>query len=43
MLCSRNTFNTMALDIKDDEIIVPECTWTGSVAPVTYKSHPCIR
>ena len=20
----------------DDEIIVPECTWTGSVAPITY-------
>ena len=27
----------LGLDIKkDDEIIVPECTWTGSVAPVTY-------
>ena len=21
---------------KDDEVIVPECTWTGSTAPVTY-------
>ena len=25
----------------NDEIIVPECTWTGSVAPVTYlKATP---
>ena len=21
---------------QDDEVIVPECTWTGSVAPITY-------
>ncbi len=27
----------LALGIKEgDEVIVPECTWTGSVAPVTY-------
>ena len=27
----------LALGIKQgDEVIVPECTWTGSVAPVTY-------
>lgn len=27
----------LGLNIKEnDEIIVPECTWTGSVAPITY-------
>ena len=27
----------LALGIKsNDEVIVPECTWTGSVAPITY-------
>lgn len=27
----------LALGVQDgDEVIVPECTWTGSVAPVTY-------
>ena len=28
----------LALGIKeDDEVIVPECTWTGSAAPVVYQ------
>lgn len=28
----------LSLGIKEgDEVIVPECTWTGSVAPVTYQ------
>ena len=28
----------LALGIKEgDEVIVPECTWTGSVAPVVYQ------
>ena len=28
----------LTLGIKEgDEIIVPECTWTGSVAPITYQ------
>ena len=27
----------LALDISEgDEVIVPDCTWTGSVAPITY-------
>lgn len=27
----------LALDIKKgDEVIAPECTWTGSIAPITY-------
>ena len=27
----------MSLDVKKDEsILVPDCTWTGSVAPITY-------
>ena len=28
----------LALDIKEgDEVIVPECTWTATAAPVTYQ------
>jgi len=28
----------LALDIKDgDEVIAPECTWTGSIAPIIYQ------
>lgn len=32
----------LGLDIgNDDEVIVPECTWTGSTAPITYlKAKP---
>lgn len=29
----------LSLGIKEgDEVIVPECTWTGSVAPITYQN-----
>jgi len=29
----------LALDIKKgDEVIAPECTWTGSIAPITYTA-----
>ena len=37
--CCTHAIHLMLLSLgitEGDEVIVPECTWTGSVAPITY-------